>query len=117
MNLSQNHYSREHPVPGDPLRLWHELPQGGLDLLERGAHRVGVKVEGEVDVLLELPPDLLALLHKAPHAAVLEEERKLSRESLATSYTIHCMSRVTATKDHPLMAYALEGEKEGQPKN
>ena len=81
MYLSVNHqssscnvtnYSREHPVPRHPLRLRHELAQRRLHLLERGAHAVRVEVEGEVDVLLELAPDLLALLHEAAHAAVLQ---------------------------------------------
>lgn len=62
--------SRVDPVPWHPLCLTHELLQRVEDLVQR---RVGVLVlEGEVEVLLELALDLLALLRHPLRTAVLQ---------------------------------------------
>ena len=71
--------SRVDPVPRHPLCLAHQLLQRVEDLCEGG---VSVLVlEGEVEVLLELALDLLALLGHPLRPAVLEcvEDGKVAR--------------------------------------
>ena len=61
------------PVSGDPLRLGQELLERALDALECWLDLI--KDELLVEVLLELPLDLLTLLIQPFGTAVLEERR------------------------------------------